>query len=87
LLASTLSLSTGTYFLNNLDVEPNAKLSCSSGSGQIVVNVKVGVIFRGSIIEKTGGRPKFFQGVFGTHLFPLRRSSDPRVELTLKSVR
>ena len=63
---ATLFLSTGTYFFNNWDVEPNAKISCSSGSGQIVVNVKVGVIFRGSIIEKTGGRPKFFLGVFGT---------------------
>jgi DNA-binding protein YbaB len=63
---ATLFLSTGTYFFNNLDVEPNAKISCTSGSGQIVVNVKVGVIFRGSIIEKTGGRPKFFLGVFGT---------------------
>jgi DNA-binding protein YbaB len=63
---ATLFLSTGTYFFNNLDVEPNAKISCSSGSGQIVVNVKTGLIFRGSIIEKTGGRPKFFLGVFGT---------------------
>jgi DNA-binding protein YbaB len=63
---ATLFLSTGTYFFNNLDIEPNAKISCTSGSGQIVVNVKVGLTFRGSIIEKTGGRPKFFMGVFGT---------------------
>jgi hypothetical protein len=63
---ATLFLSTGTYFFNNLDIEPNAKISCTSGSGQIVVNVKVGLIFRGSIVEKTGGRPKFFLGVFGT---------------------
>jgi DNA-binding protein YbaB len=63
---ATLFLSTGTYYFNNLDVEPNAKLSCSSGSGQIVVNIKVGLIYRGSIIEKTGGRPKMFVGVFGT---------------------
>jgi DNA-binding protein YbaB len=63
---ATLFLSTGTYFFNNLDIEPNAKISCSSGSGQIVVNVKTGLIFRGSIVEKTGGRPKFFLGVFGT---------------------
>jgi DNA-binding protein YbaB len=63
---ATLFLSTGTYFFNNWDVEPNAKISCSSGSGQIVVNVKVGLIYRGSIIEKTGGRPKMFVGVFGT---------------------
>jgi len=63
---ATLFLSTGTYFFNNWDVEPNAKISCSSGSGQIVVNVKLGLIYRGSIIERTGGRPKMFVGVFGT---------------------
>lgn len=63
---ATLFLSTGTYFFNNWDVEPGAKISCSSGSGQIVINVKVGLIYRGSIIEKTGGRPKMFVGVFGT---------------------
>ncbi len=43
-----------------------APFANSSGSSQIVVNVKLGLIFRGSIIEKTGGRPKFFMGVFGT---------------------
>jgi DNA-binding protein YbaB len=64
--SATLFLSTGTYYFNNLDIEPGAKISCSSGSGQIVANVKLGLIFRGSIIEKTGGRPKFFMGVFGT---------------------
>jgi hypothetical protein len=68
---ATLFLSTGTYFFNNWDVEPNAKISCSSGSGQIVVNVKLGFTFRGSIIEKTGGRPKIFVGVFGTSAIPL----------------
>ena len=63
---ATLFLSTGTYFFNNLDIEPGAKISCTSGSGQIVINIKTGLIFRGSIIEKTGGRPKVFVGVFGT---------------------
>ena len=68
---ATLFLTTGTYFFNNWDVEPNAKISCTSGSGQIVVNVKLGFTFRGSIIEKTGGRPKIFVGVFGTSSIPL----------------
>lgn len=68
---ATLFLGTGTYFFNNWDVEPNAKISCSSGSGQIVVNVKLGFTYRGSIIEKTGGRPKMFVGVFGTSSIPL----------------
>jgi DNA-binding protein YbaB len=63
---ATLFLSTGTYFVNNLTVEPQAKISCTSSAGQVVIQVKNGVTFRGSIIEKNGGRPKLFVGVFGT---------------------
>jgi hypothetical protein len=63
---ATLSLSAGTYFFNNWTVEPQAKISCTSTSGQVVVHVKNGFTFRGSIVEKTGGRPKVFVGVFGT---------------------
>ena len=69
---ATLFLSTGTYFMNNLDIEPNAKISCTSGSGLIIVNLKTGFIFRGSIVEKTGSaRPKFFVGAFGTSAIPI----------------
>jgi hypothetical protein len=69
---ATLFLSTGTYFFNNLDIEPGAKISCTSSSGQIVVNIKTGLIFRGSIVEKTGtARPKIFVGVFGTSSIPI----------------
>ena len=64
---ATLSLSTGTYFFNSWTVEAQAIISCSSkGTGQVVVHVKNGFTFRGSIIEKTGGRPTLFVSVFGT---------------------
>jgi DNA-binding protein YbaB len=69
---ATLFLSTGTYFMNSLDIEPNAKISCTSSSGQIVVNIKTGFIFRGAIVEKTGSaRPKLFVGMFGTSSVPI----------------
>lgn len=68
---ATLFLSHGTYFFNNWTVEPQAKISCSSTTGQVVVYVKNGFTFRGSIIEKTGGRPKIFVGVFGTGMVAL----------------
>jgi DNA-binding protein YbaB len=64
---ATLFLSKGTYYFNNWTVEPQAKISCTSTSGQITIYVKNGFTFRGSIIEKTGGRPKIFIGVFGTN--------------------
>ena len=69
---ATLFLSGGTYFFNNLTVEPGAKLSCTSQATQVTVYVKLGFIFRGSIIEKnSSARPKFFLGCFGTSLVPI----------------
>jgi DNA-binding protein YbaB len=68
----TLFLSGGTYHMNNLTVEPGAKLSCTSQATQVTVYVKLGFIFRGSIIEKnSSARPKFFLGCFGTSLIPI----------------
>jgi len=69
---ATLFVSTGTYFMNNLDIEPGAIISCTSGSGQVVVNIKTGFIFRGKVVEKTGSaRPKLFVGMFGTSSVPI----------------
>jgi DNA-binding protein YbaB len=68
---ATLFLSKGTYFFNSFTVEPQAKISCTSTTGQVVVHVKNGFTFRGSIIEKTGGRPKFFVSVHGSNLVAL----------------
>jgi DNA-binding protein YbaB len=69
---ATLFLSGGTYFFNNFDVEPGAKLSCTSQTTRVTVNVKLGFIFRGSIIEKNStARPKFFLACFGTSLVPI----------------
>jgi DNA-binding protein YbaB len=63
---ATLFLSTGTYFFNSWSIEPQAVVSLSSKSGQVVVHIGNGFTFRGSMIEKTGGRPVLFVGVFGT---------------------
>ena len=63
---ATLSLSTGTYYFDSLDVEPQATLSCSSKAGQIVIYVKDNVIFRGTIAEHTAPTPRLFLGVVGT---------------------
>ena len=68
---ATLSLSTGTYFFTSFDIESGGTISCSSGSGQVIVYVSGAVIYRGKTIEKTGGRPKFFMGAFGTASIPL----------------
>lgn len=68
---ATIVLSTGTYFFTSFDIESGGTVSCSSGSGQVIVYVSGSVIYRGKTIEKTGGRPKFFMGAFGTGSIPL----------------
>ena len=88
---ATLSLSTGTYFFTSFDSESNATISCSSGSGQVVVYVSGNVIFRGKTIEKTGGRPKFFMGAFGTSTIAVVGPftgvlAAPQAQITLNTV-
>ncbi len=63
----TLKLRTGTYFFNNLTVESGAKISCTSSSGLIVVNIRTNLTYRGSIVEGTPSRPNIFVAVFGTN--------------------
>jgi hypothetical protein len=69
---ATLFVSTGTYFFNNCTIEPNAKISCTSSAGQVVINIRTNFIYRGKIVEKVGSaRPKLFVGVFGTSSIPI----------------
>jgi DNA-binding protein YbaB len=88
---STLFLSTGTYYFTSFDIESNATISCTSGSGQVVVYVSGAVIFRGKIIEKTGGRPKFFLGAFTTSTIAVGGPftgtiAAPNAQITLNTV-
>jgi hypothetical protein len=68
---ATLSLSTGTYFFDSLDIEPQAVVSCNSKAGQIVIYVRRGLIFRGAFTEQGGGSPRIFMEVFGTDMVSL----------------
>jgi hypothetical protein len=64
----TLQLKTGTYTFDSLDLEPSGVLSLDSKNGQILIHVKTGtLIFRGSIVERTGGTPKLFMSYLGTN--------------------
>jgi DNA-binding protein YbaB len=88
---ATLFLSKGTYFFDGFDIESNATISCSSTTGQVVVYARGAIIFRGKIIEKTGGRPKFFLGAFGTGAIPVGGPftgtlAAPEAQITLNNV-
>ncbi len=68
----TLFLRTGTYFFDSWTMQSDTILSCTSGSGLIVVHVRNGFTFRGKIVEKVGSaRPKLFVGVYGTSPIPI----------------
>jgi DNA-binding protein YbaB len=63
---ATLQLSTGTYFFDSLDVEPGGKLSLDSKAGQVIIYMRNGLIFRGTIVERTAPAPRLFIGSLGT---------------------
>jgi len=46
--SSTLTLTTGTYYFDSLDVEPQAILNLNNASGTIVIYVRGSIIHRGS---------------------------------------
>ena len=64
---ATLSLTTGTYYFDTLDIEPNAKLSLTQTAGPILVYVRTSLIYHGAIVTSpTGSTPDFLLGYFGT---------------------
>jgi hypothetical protein len=63
---SSLYLSSGTYFLNSLDVESGANLFIDSQNGPVFVYLGSSIVFRGNEQEANGGVPSLFIGYFGT---------------------
>jgi hypothetical protein len=63
---SSLFLSSGTYFMNSLDVESGANLFIDSQNGPVFVYLASSIIFRGQEREANGGVPSLFVGYFGT---------------------
>ena len=64
---ANLSLSTGTYFLDSLDLEPMANITLTQDAGPVVIYVRNSVIFRGTVKTATAGlRPDLLLGYLGT---------------------
>jgi DNA-binding protein YbaB len=60
----TLQLLSGTYFFNSLDLEPQGTLALDSKTGRVLIHIKGDLIFRGSLVERTGGTPNLFMSCF-----------------------
>jgi hypothetical protein len=63
---STLSLSSGAYYMDSLDIEPQAILNLDTSAGPIVMYVRGSVIFRGQMVNVAGPASDFLIVSFGT---------------------
>ncbi|HET7543087.1 MAG TPA: hypothetical protein VFK05_24610 [Polyangiaceae bacterium] len=59
-------LSSGTYYFNDLFLEPGSKVWLDAGSGPIVIWVKNSFTFRGEFLDSASGFPRVFVGYLGT---------------------
>ena len=65
---STLNLSSGTYYINSLDVEPQATLRFDKSNGPVYLYVRNSLIYRGSMSDANGGSDaNVLVGYFGTN--------------------
>lgn len=62
---ATLRLSTGTYYLNSFDLEPQAKIAVDTTLGPVVIYVRTGLIWRGAA-NFTGPMDRLLVGYAGT---------------------
>jgi hypothetical protein len=63
---STLSLSSGAYYMDALDIEPQAILRLDMSAGPIVMYVRGSVTFRGQLVNVAGSESDFLIVSFGT---------------------
>jgi len=64
---TTLILSSGTYYMDSLDLEPGSTLQLNQGAGSISILVKTALIYRGAITAQGGGQPNLLLGYLGTN--------------------
>jgi hypothetical protein len=65
---AVLTLSTGVYFVGNLDLEPQATLSLNQAAGAVKLYVQSSIIDRGLIQSVSGTASGFVLGYAGTSL-------------------
>jgi hypothetical protein len=62
---ATLTLAAGTYYLTNLDVEPQATIRLDQAKGPVVIYVANGLILRGSFLSVSGDAPDLLIAYLG----------------------
>ncbi len=63
---STLNLRAGTYYVDSLDLESNAKVILDQDAGPVLVYVRTTIILRGAFSSKSGDPPDLLLAWLGT---------------------
>ncbi len=71
---STLSLSSGKYYVRDLTLEPQSHLKLLEISGRVELYVRGTITFRGDIVTANGNFPDWFVGYLGTSRVSLEGS-------------
>jgi hypothetical protein len=64
--STVLILSSGTYYMDSLDLEPGSTLQLNQAAGPVSILIKTALIYRGAISVQGGGQPSLLLGYFGT---------------------
>ncbi|HXT98809.1 MAG TPA: S8 family serine peptidase [Polyangia bacterium] len=83
---ATLSLAAGTYFMDSLDIEPQARLAVDTRAGNVLVYVRSGLTYRGSTVY-TGPNNRLLLAYLGTASPAFDKSPDATVVAPSSSVR
>ncbi|MBN2802507.1 MAG: hypothetical protein JXR91_05400, partial [Deltaproteobacteria bacterium] len=84
---SEVILSTGLYEFNSLSVEPGAGIVIDDVNGPVIVMVKSGFTFRGTVSTSLGdGQPNWFIGYTGTEMLSLESSFNGTIMAPLAKI-
>jgi len=90
--SATLTLSTGSYFLDSLDLEPGGQIKLNQDNGPVIIYARNSLIFRGKVVSATSGvSPDVLLGYLGTSGIFIESSFTgtivaPSAALTLRAV-
>jgi hypothetical protein len=73
---ATLSLKTGTYFMDSFTVEPESHLDINETSGPVIVYIVNGFIFRGASVAQDGNLDSFLVVALGSQSMAIDSAFD-----------
>jgi len=69
-----LTLQSGTYYIETLDLEPGTELLVNKASGSVVLYARGSIIYRGTVRDIGGAQPDFLCAYMGSNAVYLERA-------------